>query len=241
MLWNKLLGTNAAGGLKFVGGSAGNITFIGQSSSQQPTPLTGLTGGLASAPAVGDLVIASVGFVNSTNRTITTTSLGWTQVCDLYANASADTQLGVFYKYLTEQDVEISFSFEVQAIARYAIHAWRNASAISPLDATTTTATRTGNSAPDAPSITTATNKAVVIAVGVGANNGGTSMSLGAPFGMENFFKSANPTAMNIPQIVVASALIDTAGAFNPPAFTGNVVDSGNSACAATLALRPAQ
>jgi hypothetical protein len=237
MLWNKLIGgASPAVELEFVGGSAASAV-----ATSSPTfSLTGLSGGLASAPAVGDLVVAIVGFVNSTNRTISSLSEGWVKVADLYANASDDTQLGVFYKYLTEEGTTVQFALGVSVVSRCCLHVWRGADPVAPLDATTTTATRTGNSAPEAPSITTVTNKAVVIAVGVGANHRGTSMSLGAPTGMENFFKSDNPTARGMPQTVIASAFVETAGAFNPPAFTGNVADSGNSACAATLALRPA-
>jgi hypothetical protein len=236
MLWQKLLGANAAGGLEFVGGA----TATNSSSSAPTFALSGrLSGGLATSPAAGDLVIAAVGFVNSTDRTITALSSGWTQVADLYANDVADTQLGVFYKYLTAADANVQFSLGVTTLSRFAVHVWRKADSSSPLDATTTTATRTANSAPDAPSITTVTDQAVVIAVGVGAAHSASSMSLTVPSGMENFFKSPDPTASDIPQIVIASIFVSPAGAYNPPVFGGNRAGTGNTACAATLAIRP--
>ena len=65
MLWSNLL-MSGVSGLEFVGGKAETI-----SATRTPSfSLTNLTGGLASAPAAGDTVIACVAFINSTDRNL---------------------------------------------------------------------------------------------------------------------------------------------------------------------------
>lgn len=238
MLFQKLLGVNTgAAGLVFVGGRA-----IDNSSTSTPNcSLTGLSGGIASAPAIGDLVIAAIGFVNSTNRDITTVSSGWTEVADLYANSIADTQLGVFYKYLTAADKSVQFSLGTTVISKFVTHVWRSANSSSPLDATTTTATLTNSSSANPPAIGVVTDGAVVIAVGVAADHSsGTSLDLTVPSGMENFFKTTKPSTTDTPQLAIASVLINSGGSYDPGLFGGGRANSGNSWCAATLAIRPA-
>jgi hypothetical protein len=233
MLAQKLLGTTA-GGLVFVGGATAGAT-----SSTPSFSLTGLSGGVDSAPRAGDLVIAAIGFADSVDRTISTVTSGYTKVADLYANADVDTQLGVFYKYLTAEETTVQFSIGTSTISRGAVYVWRNASQASPLDVATTTAATTGNSAPNAPRIIPVTDGAVVVAVGVGASDIG-AIALTAPSGMENFFKSADATTSKVPQIVVASVELFPARSYDPAPFGNGVADSDNSACAASLAIRPA-
>lgn len=228
--------TAAAPGLplEFVGGTAVS------SSTSTATPsfsLTSLTGGLASAPSIGDIVIACIAFKDTADRNIQCTTSGYTEVADLFANSSNDSHLGVYRKVLTEADTSVAFQLEVARTSRFAVHVWRNINP-TPLDATTTVVASNSSGVPNAPSITTVTDNAIVIAVGAAAGASGSTLSnLTVPSGMENFFQV---TASTNSCIGIASIARPSAGAYNPPAFGGGNNQSINSFCAVTLALRPA-
>lgn len=235
MLWTRLAAATAGGlGLQFVGGNA----FSNASSSTPSCSLTGLTGGLASAPAAGDIVIACIAFKDSVNRDISCTTSGYTEIADLYSNDTNDSQLGIYYKVLTAAETSVQFDLGTPANSRFAVHVWRGQNA-TPLDATTTTATGDGGTGrPNSPSITTITSNAIVIAVGCMAGSSTNALaSPVVPSGMENFF-SVNSTTDSA--IGIASALRSTAGAYDPPNFGGFSTSSSNAWCAATIALRPA-
>jgi hypothetical protein len=244
MLATFLKGASAAGGLEFVGGVALSSADT-QSPADTGTPsysLTGLTGGLASAPAIGDIVIACVAFNNGTDRNIQCTTSGYTEVADLYHNSNNDAQLGVYYKVLTSADTSVAFNLGVNVRSVFCALVWRNINA-TPLDATTTTATNTRTRA-DPPAITTVTNNAVVIAVGATAIRGDEVLAFTAgPSGMTNFYTSQTATnSVPASSIGIASVVVPIAGSYDPGIFatTGSSATStANSWCAATLALRP--
>lgn len=228
MLFQKLLGARiapAATGLTFVGG-------VGLSSTATQTPsysLTGLTGGLASAPAIGDIVIACVGFDNSTNRNITCTTTGYTEILDGIGGTA--TQMGVYYKVLTAADTSVAFDLGTSVASRFTCHVWRNINS-TPIDATLTTSTALG--IPDPSAITTVTNNAVVIAVAF-SSGGLPSTTPTAPTGMSNLFSSGAGASTTM---AIASVLVTTAGSYDPGTFGG--FNSSNRYLSATLALRPA-
>lgn len=238
MLWTRLTGSfteTSGSGLQFVGGKAETI-----SATQTPSfSLTNLTGGLASAPAVGDIVIACVAFNNSTNRNIECTTSDYTEVADLYANSTIDCQFGVYYKVLANADTNIAFNLGTSVRPFFAAHVWRGGDSSSPLDATTTTITSTGFA--DPPAITTVSSNAVIIAVGALVGDGMID-AIEAPddVEMENFYQST----INVPTtgagIAIVSRYLASAGTYNPPRFRGYTVGSGSGTCAATIALRPA-
>jgi hypothetical protein len=232
MLSQKLLGANGtAPSLQFVGG-------VGLSLGATQTPsysLTGLSGGLASAPAIGDIVIACVAIKNSTDRNIQCTTSGYTELADLFSEAAQAPQLGVYKKTLTAADTSIAFDIGVSTQSRFVCHVWRNINSTA-LDATTTTNEDDGG-IPNPPSITTVTDNAVVIAVGVGgASSINPIFTPTAPSGMENLFLNFSSTTFGI---AIASILRTTAGAYDPGPFGGFNSSSSNGSCAATLALRP--
>jgi hypothetical protein len=237
MLGTFLKGATYAENLLFVGGDA-----LSSAATQTPTfSLTGLTGGIESSPASGDIVIACVAFKNGTDRNIQCTTSGYTEVADLFAGSTNSCQLGVYYKVLSSAETSVSFNLGVSPSegSRFAVHVWRNLNS-TPLDATTTTATNSNTGVPDAPSITTVTSNAIVIAVGAAA--GGTAglnsdlANLTVPSGMGNFFQS---NSAEDSCIGIASIRRTTTGSYNPPAFGGGNSSTRNSFCAATLALRP--
>lgn len=239
MLDAKLLAATGGGdNLVFVGGSAGGATSS-STTGILTFSLTGLTGGLTSAPEVGDIVIVGVAFKDSTNRSISSVSAGYTELTDLYVNSSNDTNFAVYYKVLSTAETSISINVGVTGYtisAKLVVHAWRNINTVSPLDTTPVTVTGTPTGGPDAPAITTVTGEAVVIAIGATAfSSTYPSTALTVPSGMENFFTDSS----SVVSIGIASALVPSAGVYDPPAFGGGSSSSANSYAAITIALRP--
>lgn len=231
-----LASISSAKALTFVGGAGSQLT----ASTGPSYSLTSLTGGTDSAPSIGDLVIAVIQINDTTDRDITCTTSGYTEVADLRANNTSgsgdDCQLAVYYKVLAAADTTVAFSFGGASLtSRFVVHVWRNQNS-TPLDATTTTATTTTYTSLDAPSITTVTNNAVVIAIGAVADGDSNLTGISVPSGMSNFFS----TGGSANRLGMASILRTTAGAYDPPAFgvTGSP-GADASTCSATMALRP--
>jgi hypothetical protein len=233
--------------LRAAAGAGGELVFVGldADSTDQPTStpsfsLTSLNNGIASAPSIGDIVIACIAFKDGTDRNITCTTAGYTEVADLFRSDTNSINFAVYYKVLTAADTTVAFNTGVSVNSRFAVHVWRGQSA-TPLDATTTTTTSANTGVPNSPSITTVTNNAVVIAVGAAA--GGTSgqasqlVNLTSPSGMINF-RQTTSLAISV-GIGIASIARPTAGAYDPPTFGGGNSDAANSMAACTIALRP--
>ncbi len=229
-------------GLRAAAGAGGDgaLTFVGgraTSSTATQTPsygLTGLTGGLASSPSAGDIVIACVQIVSGADRDLQCTTSGYTEVADLFSDGTDEVQLAVYYKVLSAADTTVAFDLGGSISSRFCTHVWRGINT-TPLDATTTTAINSSSTAqPDPPSITTVTNNAVVIAVGA-CTSVNTLSNAVAPSGMGNLYQNRGTNDA----IMIASIARPTAGAYNPAQFTGLSTGDGEY-CAATLALRPA-
>jgi hypothetical protein len=234
MLANKLIGTfSFVSSLEFVGG---NALTIFPSETTLTIPLTGLSGGLDSAPSIGDVVIVCVGFKSSVDRTLSSDT--YTKLADLKAEGGEeDAQLGVFYKRLTDVETStvITFNVSPNVSMRCAIHVWRNVDATNPIDVTTTTAIGDVG-VPNSPPITPVSNGAVVIAVGSAAYGDEEGVALTVPSGMTNFFTAQTNSNSGI---AIASVLTGTAQEYDPPSFGGGSLDDMNSFCAVSVALRP--
>jgi hypothetical protein len=230
--------TSASGPIEFVGGT---VSSFSASSTPRYTYTGSLSGGLASSASVGDVVIACVCFKDATNRDIQCLTSGYTEVADLYANSINDSQMAVYFKVLSSPESDVQFNLGVSTTSRAAIYVWRGVDQTNPLDVTTTSGTSSATGRPDAPSITTITDKAVVIAVGAAAYGGSPAegQPLTAPSGMTNFF-TAPFFSSTTHGLGIASIYRPLSGFYNPPAFGGGSTSNSNSFCAATIALRPA-
>lgn len=216
--------------LTFVGGNS-----FSNSASQTPScSLTSLTGGIANAPASGDFVVACIGFNDLTNRNITCTTSGYTEVTDL-SNIGTFTgaQMAVYYKKLTAADTTVAFDLGVSAASYFAVHVWRYPNA-TQLDATTTTIATSTTGIVDSPSISGLSTGAVVISVGVSTATT-TFNTFTAPSGMGNFFQ-ASVTGSSGEGIAIASVK-PGASAYSPAAFGGGASGQGRTV-SATLAIR---
>lgn len=221
----------------FVGGTSGNFIDGGGGTIS----LTGLTGGIASSPSTGDIVIVVIGCGSQSLRNITC-SYG-TSIAALQSDDSFDSSLTARYKIQTstpDTSINVSGTANVTDSSGYCVHVWRNISSSSPLDVATTTATGLNTPDADPPAITPVTAGAIIIAMGTGG--GGTLTAYTGPttsFGRANFFSGwGADTVDGVAGIYAYTAW--TSGAYNPPAFTGGGGASTSAWCAATIALRPA-
>jgi hypothetical protein len=240
MLWQKLIGT-AKSEISYVGG-AFLPAAAGISATNSTISLTGLTGGISSSAVVGDIVILAAVVNSSTNLTFSAS--GYTSVADLFeGTTSNDVNLGVFYKVLTAADTTANISWgSATALNGVTAYVWRGVNAITPLDATSTTAVLFGGT-PDSPSITTVTANAVVISIGGCVGDAANYVNLTAPSGMGNYLLSVARDTSSNPrgQLGMASVSRPTSGAYNPAAFGGGFTGLFSSSSAAvTMALRPA-
>lgn len=196
-----------------------------------------LENGIDDTPAVGDLVVFASTNNAGADRTFTATSSGWTKLFDLYANSTYDTNVAVWYKYLTGAAGLTNFVYDlgVSTASNNLVYVFRGVDPGAPLDVTSTSALSTTTGVPDAPTITTATGSCVVLAIGACAANGGLA-DLTAPSGMEN--GTSRGGAFN--KVGGATILRPAAGAYDPPAFGGGEAGSANSMVGMSLALRRA-
>lgn len=225
-----------ASGLVFVGGSA--VAFEGTTSTTNVS-LTSLTGGVASAPAEGDIVVVVYTFssTDDTDRDVIVT--GYSELCDLFANDSVEAQFGVFYKKMTatpDTVVNVGQTYSTGQDGSVAIHVWRGADQTTPIDVATTTATGINTGLANPPSVTPVTAGAVVLACG----GAGASATFGTlTHSLDNVFSAVGTGQSGVSGI--ASYGDWTSGAYNPAAFGKSGADATVYAwAAASVVLRPA-
>jgi hypothetical protein len=230
------MAAKAKSGIQYVGGYVEG--FAGTTSNITIT-LTSLTGGLASSPAAGDIVIVYFGTSSTADRNLVVS--GYTEVVELYSNDLIDTNLVVAYKFMgVTPDTSFTLTGGTLSTAdagAVAVQVWRNVNVGTPLDVTQTTSTITDSVLANPPAITPITSGAVVVAGGAGAHSDGTQT-----------FSSSNLTGFisvgavdNFDVTIGLGYHVWTSGAFDPAAFTfSGDDDSFFSSAAVTLALRPA-
>lgn len=221
--------------LSYVGGA----TTTGNSAAYNLS-LTSLVGGVASAPAAGDLVVVSAGFVSTSNGNPGVGTAGYTEVADLYGNDNRDANFSVNWKVMgASPDTTVSCNGSGLATdgAVCAAQVWRGVDQSTPMDTAATTATGNNSSVPDGPSIIPASTGAVVIATGLGT---GTSVdtSVTAPVGYTNQVDTTVDPGNAA--IVGMASKAWTSGAENPAVWTTWTTSTGDSWGAVTLAIRSA-
>lgn len=212
----------------------GIAKFGSTTASQTPTlSLTSLTGGIASSPSAGDLVIAAVCFTNGTNRNITCTTSGYTEIADLYANDTNDSQLAVYRKVLTSAETSVSFDLGVTVVHCMAAQVWRGGGA--PINVTSvTTATVVNTGQPNPPENTSVAPNSAYVVFGSGAGSVGIGQSLfSAPAGLDNF----QTAITGVVAVIGTGATLrpDANDTYDVGAFGGGSTDLDNSACAVSL------
>lgn len=242
MLWQKLMGANAvvADPIQYVGGSvdpragtSGNITVS----------LTSLSGGVATAPEAGDLVIVYFATGSTLDRNLVVS--GYTEITELYSNGVIDTNFVAAYKFMgATPDTTVTLTGGTLSTAdagTIIVQVWRNVNATNPFDVTVQTSTLTTSVLANPPSITSASKFAVVLAAGAGA--GDLSLSTPTLYLSSDLvgFRRTSSGDTNDSMLGAGYKQLSTPQTFDPSAFTTQSGSNSTdySSAALTTALRP--
>lgn len=220
--------------IEFVGGK----TFISTDPASEAISLGGLIGGLATAPAAGDLVIVAYSVGDNRDRAISILTADYIQTEKLYVNDTHDTNYIAGFKIMgasPDADVLLSETFGT-AGKSVVIHVWRGVDPVSPMDVAYVTAIGSNSRETDPPPITPVTAGAVIVVMGMDAFQDEAEMLFTAP-DLENFFTSYNAWGVDVTTGVGSKAW---AGGAYDPAFVVPFTTTFNSWAAITMALRPA-
>jgi hypothetical protein len=204
-----------------------------------------LTGGLASTPSAGDLLIYGACLGNGSNYAFGNPgSNNFTLLSDQYVNESTgDTNLAVYYKFLEGgndlTELYLSTTGNIDMASVYAIQVFRN---VDPTVFDTAHVEATGLNTANAnpPAIITVTPGAVVVAIG---SHGGdpSSSNFNNPGDLTNFITTDQSETNAGTSIGMGYNTVNVPDTFNP---TGWGYGGGDSVfygwAAVTLALRPA-
>lgn len=204
--------------------------------------LTALTGGIASAPQYGDLIIVTVSIAGTANKVYNIA--GTTQIADLYQNDVEDSNLFVGYTFATPiPQTSITITGGSGAAADgivIAVQVFRNVDQNTPLDVTSTTFGAINGAIPNPSAITPTTTGAVIVVAG-GAAHDSTAGGLFTASYLTNFLTVGNTAATNRATLGMGY-LTWPGGAYDPAAwtFTGTGGTAANwSYNTVTIALRP--
>jgi hypothetical protein len=235
MLFQKLLGVGG-GNIKYVGGRT--YGFLGTTSDVTISLSGTLSGGLDTSPSTGDLVIVYFGTGSTADRNLVVS--GYTEVTELYADSTFDTNLVVAYRVYTFGSSLITFtggSLSANDAGAVAIQVWRGVDAGTPFDVTETTATTTNSVLCNPPAITPTSRGAVIVSGGAGAHNDGTDTFSSSD--LTDFLTVGQGDTNDV--TIGLGYKVGVSGAFDPAQFTFSGTDSTSfSSASVTLALRSA-
>lgn len=210
------------------------ITYVGGKAvaATGAISLTDLTGGSASAPSIGDLVVLAL--ANDNAGTPPATPSGYTSVATGAANVSTrSVGLRVCYKYLTAADTSVTVSALVVGI-----HVYRGVHSTTILDVAATVANTPGTVLANPPAISPATSGGQLVVVGAGVHTDSLFRTYALP-GMDNGLSAANNSTND--HVLGIGGINSPIGTPDPAAFTLSITDSTNYASTAiTLVLRAA-
>ena len=236
MLFQKLVGVG--GDIAYVGGY---VQGFAGTTSNVVISLTSLTGGLASAPAAGDLVIVYFGTGSTADRNLVVS--GYTEVAELYSNDTFDTNLVAAYKFMGGTP-DTSFTLTGGTLSAtdagaVAVQVWRGVNTVTTLDVTSTTATGINTVLCDPPAITPTTTGAIIVSGGAGGHD---NIAGAQTYSSSNLTQFISVGRVDTNAVTIGLGYNAwTSGAFNPAQFTFSAADDTTYSWAAvTLALRPA-
>lgn len=174
MLFQKLLGTSSKSGIQYVGGYVEG--FVG-TTSDVTISLTSLTGGLATQPAAGDLVLVYFGTASTADRNLVVS--GYTEVVELYSNDTYDTNFVMAWKFMSvTPDTSVTLTggtLNTDDAGTVAIQVWRNVDTTRPVPFDVSGKSVINEEATATfQSITPVTAGAVILASAACAHSGGT-------------------------------------------------------------------
>jgi hypothetical protein len=202
-----------------------------------------LTGGLASVPAAGDLVIVTcvTGSAGGNPAMAVATPSDYTPLGQLNQSATTnDTSMNVSYKVMADPPdtaVTIPGTTNNAWAEAYAIQVFRGVDLTTPMDVAAVSGGGTGTGRPNPGSINPVTAGVAVVICGGGA--AGTGAIYTAPANYTTDFVTASG-ADTTDAMVGCGYRLDPADPEDPAAYTGGTTNAADSWCSYTLALRPA-
>lgn len=238
-LLDKLAGNlkvqEAHAAVSYVGGVT--CSRAGSTGAALTCSLTALTGGLAASPSQDDIVIAVVSTGSTADRAIGVTNVGYTELPELYSNATNDTNLSVSWKIMgATPDTAVNFSpsgSTADAISAV-VHVWRGIDTGTPFDVANQSITGTATGRPNPPPITPVTSGATVIVIGAGSAGAGAVYTAA---GLANF--RTVTSADTYDSMTGMGSFAWTSGAYDSAQFAGGTTGASDSWASYTLALRP--
>ena len=210
--------------------------------------LTSLTGGLASAPANGDIIVvgAAIGArsqLDPTTQIRDAAGNNYTAIgSGIYANDSFDTNLGAAYKFAgATPDTSVKLANGI-ANAAYIImvEVWRGVNTSTPIDVTTVDASGTNTGRPNPGSITPTSASAEVVCFAAGAATEGSAPTALTSSSFSSFVAVEQQGSTSQASLSCGFGHYDwTSGVFDPAEFGGGSTSTSNSWAAKLIALRP--
>ena len=244
--------SNFSQGLYFVGGAITNKAASTSGTTTMPLD-SGLTGGISSSAEKGDFVIALYA-VSSTLDVALSITDGTTEYnligSELYGNSTADINLRIAYKFITD-DTSTTFGPTGQAgivdgNGSTAVYVFRNVDTTTPLDGVTpTTSTSTTTRLANPPAITPITKGSYIVCAGAGGTGTSGVGPYSTPSDLTGWFTDVRSGASAFSGVAITGIGHKddwVSGEFNPSAFTlAAGADSTAAASAAiSFVLRPA-
>lgn len=221
------------------------ITYVGGTTGfgeedDYDISLTSLTGGIASSPSEGDIVVINWGVYRTSDQTMTVNTSGYTKIADLYSNDSTDTNLGCAYKIMgatPDTVVNVNGSGAATGGANAVIQVWRGVDQTTPMDVTPTTDTGINTSYTQNPSITPITSGAVIIICGGNGTNSSLTVTT-TPSGYSNMLEISYDPGYASTNYIASKYWVS--GTESPANWVMSADSTTVSWAAVTLALRPA-
>jgi hypothetical protein len=212
-------------GIQYVGGTSGSFTAATAELSTTIS-LTSLTGGIASAPSLGDLIVVTAGYASGTSNDLVFSSgktLGRT-----YANDGDDTVFAFFVKYaLVAEDLTAVRFKTTQAapseVITVIVHVYRGATGYFVPSTDVTTIATIDTAIPNPPSITP-TVAGSIIHVGAASAHSRGVQTYTASY-LSGFITNGG-SDLNDDCTAGAGYVTWTSGAYDPAAWTWSGVDS---------------
>ena len=226
--------------ITYVGGVSSSRN--GNSNATTTQSLTGLSGGVASQPAEGDVVVV-VCVGGSQGRNPDQSISGYTTIgTQLNPNTQTyDTSLQVSYKRMTstpDTSITIPAQGNIADGQAWAVMVFRGVHATTPLDVSAVSASGTGTGRFDAAQITPTTGGSWIIIAGGGSAATGSAYTAPADFSTNWQAPSAGADT-NDAMAAMGYYTGWSSGAYNPAAVTGGTTNSVDSWASWTIALRP--
>lgn len=228
--------------IEYVGGVSSSRN--GNSNATTTQSLTTLTGGLASQPAAGDLVLV-VCVVGSQGRNASQAISGYTTIgTQLNPTAATyDTSLQVSYKIMTstpDTSITIPAQGNVADGQAWAVQVFRGVAPGTIFDVSSVSATGTATGRFDAAAITPSTAGTWIVIAGGGAAATGAAYT--APSGFAtNWVAPAAGADTNDAMAAMGYYTGWTSGSYNPAAVGGGTTGATDSWAVWTMALQPAK